>query len=276
MSSKLVPSNPSEVMVIRNITPNVVTLSVPFARFGVLEVGGRGTIVRLTSGALAVFSPVALTPEVKAKLQELGGNLKYIVALDIEHHIFVSEWKKEFPQASIIGPEGLPEKRAKMTDERIGKEEFAVVFDVKKKTDKTLTVSPEFDADFEYEYVDGHAGKELVFMYKPDKVLIEADLMFNLPAREQYSRVPGHDKERPDFRNRLWQSLQTTDGEAKGAKRFIWHLLSRGNRPSFNESMKRIDSWDFVTIIPCHGETIEGNGKEIFRKVFEWHLEAQK
>ena len=47
MSSKLVPTNPSEVMVIRNITPNVVTLSVPFARFGVLEVGGRGTIGEL-------------------------------------------------------------------------------------------------------------------------------------------------------------------------------------------------------------------------------------
>lgn len=44
MSSKLVPSNPSDVMVIRDITPNVVTLSVPFSRFGKLRVGGRGTV----------------------------------------------------------------------------------------------------------------------------------------------------------------------------------------------------------------------------------------
>jgi len=44
MSSKLVPTHPSEVMVIRNVTPNVVALSVPFARFGVLKVGGRGTV----------------------------------------------------------------------------------------------------------------------------------------------------------------------------------------------------------------------------------------
>jgi len=219
---------------------------------------------------------VALTPEVKQKLQELGGDLKYIVALDIEHHLFVSEWKKEFPGASIIGPEGLPEKRAKATDERVGKEEFAVVFDAKKKADKTLSVSPEFDADFDFEYVDGHPGKELVFFYKPDRVLIEADLMFNLPAREQYSRVTDHDNDKPDLRNRLWTSLQSTEGEAKGNKRFIWHVLSRGNRPSFNESVQRIAAWDFVTIIPCHGDTIEGNGKEIFRKIFEWHLTAQK
>jgi hypothetical protein len=44
MSSKLIPANPSEVMVIRNITPNIATFSVPFARFGRIPVGGRGTL----------------------------------------------------------------------------------------------------------------------------------------------------------------------------------------------------------------------------------------
>lgn len=44
MSSKLIPSNPADVMVIRDVTPNIVTLSVPFKRFGTLRVGGRGTI----------------------------------------------------------------------------------------------------------------------------------------------------------------------------------------------------------------------------------------
>jgi hypothetical protein len=44
MPSKLVPTNPEEVMVIRDVTPNVVTLSVPFARFGKVPIGGRATI----------------------------------------------------------------------------------------------------------------------------------------------------------------------------------------------------------------------------------------
>ena len=39
--------------------------------------------VRLQSGALAVFSPTALTDEVKQKVAELG-EVKYITALDIE------------------------------------------------------------------------------------------------------------------------------------------------------------------------------------------------
>lgn len=44
MSSKLVPANPEDVMVIRDVTPNIVTLSVPFSRFGKLRIGGRGTV----------------------------------------------------------------------------------------------------------------------------------------------------------------------------------------------------------------------------------------
>ena len=44
MTSKLIPPNPDKVMVIRNVTPDVVTLSLPFARFGRINIGGRGTL----------------------------------------------------------------------------------------------------------------------------------------------------------------------------------------------------------------------------------------
>lgn len=44
MTTELVPPNPADLMVIRNITPNVVTFSVPFSRFGKIKVGGRGTL----------------------------------------------------------------------------------------------------------------------------------------------------------------------------------------------------------------------------------------
>ncbi|KAL6409426.1 nuclear protein Qri2/Nse4 [Ilyonectria robusta] len=44
MSSQLIPSNPSDVMVIRHVTPNIATFSVPFARVGRIKIGGRGTL----------------------------------------------------------------------------------------------------------------------------------------------------------------------------------------------------------------------------------------
>lgn len=44
MSSKLIPWNPADVMVIRNVTPNIATFSMPFSRFGTIKIGGRGTL----------------------------------------------------------------------------------------------------------------------------------------------------------------------------------------------------------------------------------------
>jgi hypothetical protein len=41
---RLFPSNPEEVMVIRNVTSDIITLSLPFARFGRLKFGARGTL----------------------------------------------------------------------------------------------------------------------------------------------------------------------------------------------------------------------------------------
>ncbi|GAB0136269.1 hypothetical protein EsDP_00004576 [Epichloe bromicola] len=273
MSAELIPSNPADLMVIRNVTPNVVTFSVPFSRFGKIKIGGRGTLVKLTSGNLAVFSPVALTDESKAKVAELGGRVAYIIALDLEHHIFISEWAKEYPGAKLIAPEGLSEKRAKQLDDpKINNDEFAVVF--KKDGKRSVRISDEFDADFDYEYVDGHANKELVFNYRPEKVLIEADLMFNLPAVEQYSRAPGG--HRPSgIADKLFQGAQSTAGDATWMKRFNWYLTAK-DRNSVNDSIRVIDQWDFTTLIPCHGEVIEGNAKETFRKVFQWHLLGKK
>lgn len=52
MSSKLIPSNPEAVMSIRQLTPNIVTLSVPFLRVGILRIGGRGTISKTPNPTL--------------------------------------------------------------------------------------------------------------------------------------------------------------------------------------------------------------------------------
>ncbi|KAF2155729.1 hypothetical protein K461DRAFT_318423 [Myriangium duriaei CBS 260.36] len=263
MTSKLIPANPEKVMVLRKVTPEILTCSVPFQRFGRVAIGGRGTIVRMANGSLAVFSPVALTDEVKAQVAQMG-TVKYITALDLEHHIFLEPWHKAYPEAKLIGPEELGPKREKQGSPL----PFAHLW---KKTEAP-SVDAEFDKEFEYTYVHAHANKELVFNHKPTKTLIEADFMFNLPATEQMSKTgisptQGH-------LTRLFIALNNTQGSAIWHKRFIWYALSARDRPGFNKSVSIIDGWDFKRIIPCHGDVIEDNGKDVFRKVFEWHLQA--
>ena len=212
---------------------------------------------------------MALTPEVRSTLESLGNDVRYIAAPDVEHHIFLGPWHKAYPQAKLIGPEGLAEKRAsrKKKDEAVP---FSTVFARAAKRD--LRVGDDFDRDFDYEYVDGHPNRELVFFHRPDRTLIQADLLFHMPATEQYSRTGV--SATAGLPSSLFARAMSTAGEARWQRRLIWYLLSAKDRPSFNDSIRRIDQWDFDRIIPCHGDVIDSGGKGIFRKIFAWHLDA--
>lgn len=214
---------------------------------------------------MAVFSPVALTDDVKAKVASMG-EVKYITALDIEHHIFLGPWHAAYPNAKVLGPEGLPEKRKSQKNEDVP---FSYVFDPKKPIE---SVDADFDREFEYEYVAAHMNKELVFCHKPTKTLIQADLIFNYPSTEQFSktRTPATS----GILTKLFGSLTNTNGN--GQKRFIWYGPGSKDRLGFGKSAARINSWDFDRIIPCHGDVIETGGKGVFQKIFEWQLDLAK
>ncbi|CAG8957723.1 hypothetical protein HYFRA_00000059 [Hymenoscyphus fraxineus] len=272
MASDFGPTNPEDVMVIRELVPGVTTVSLPFTRMKRIKFGGRATIVRLQSGNLAVFSPVALTPALKTHIQSLGTTVSYMVALDFEHHMFLSSWFEAFPTAHIIGPEGLPEKRAEQnrTNKDVTILPFGTIFTKKDKA--TIKISEEFDREFDYEYVETHPNKEIVFNHRPSQTLIEADLIFNLPATEQYSKTPGKDAT-SGLATNIFTRLMNTRGSAVWQKRFLWYVMvKRGDREAFGRSMERIQGWEFRNIVPCHGDCIVGDGKGVFQRVMEWHL----
>nr|POE49480.1 hypothetical protein CFP56_50397 [Quercus suber] len=270
-ANKLIPSDPEKVMVIRSITPSIVTYSTPFLRFGRIKVGGRGTVVKLSNGSLAVFSPVALTDTVKASLTEKLGSqdVRYITALDQEHHIFLESWHKAWPNATVIAPETLPAYRDKQNYFQIPSANWKLF---RKNDPASLSVDSAFDAEFESEYVHAHANQEIVFHHKPSRTLIEADLIFNLPATEQMSRTG--EPANTGLLTKLFIGLNNTAGSALAQRRFIWHAISSGDRPGFNASVAKMAKWDFDRIIPCHGDVIETGGKGIYEKIMQWHLEA--
>lgn len=268
---KLVPSDPEKVMVIRSVTPDIKTFSTPFLRFGRVKIGGRGTAVRLSSGSTAIFSPVALTPTVRTEMASLGPT-KYLVALDQEHHIFLEQWHKEFPDAKVIAPETLPAYRDKQGYFKIPSQNWHL-FTAQASKEGKLSVDPDFDADFDFTYVDGHTNKEIVFNHRKSGTLIEGDLLFNLPATEQFSKS-GIDP-KTGILSRIFNWLNSTSGAAMSQRRLIWHGISE-DKPAFNREVSRISTWKFDKIIPCHGDVIETGGKGIFDKVMQWHLEAAK
>ena len=161
------------------------------------------------------------------------------------------------------------------TDKKVTILDFGTIFTAKEKASPGgIKVTEEFDEAFNYEYVDAHQNKELVFVHKASKTLITADLIFNLPAVEQYSKTG--ESPSSGFLTKLFAGLQNTKGSAIWQKRMLWYVLSKADRPGFNASVQRINTFNFENIIPAHGDTIIGDGKQIFEKVFGWHLAGKK
>lgn len=168
-----------------------------------------------------------------------------------------------------MGPETLPSLRAK--DKSKDPVPFAHLF----RASKPLpSITPEFDSEFTWEYVSAHANKEIVFLHRPTRTLIEADYLFNSPPTEQFSRT-GVDPA-SGLLTRIFGALTSTRGSALAQQRMIWWGTSAADRKGFAASTARIDRWDFDRIIPCHGDVIETGGKGVFRKVLAWHLELAR
>ena len=213
-----VPADPTHVT--RAITPQLTTFCMPFLRFGKIKFGGRSTLIRLATGSLAIFSPTPFTPDVANAIANAiaanGGSLRYIIAPDIEHHLQLAAYKAAFPTAVVIGPQALYDKR-----KAAGQEDVKFDFGYTAENKLSLQLPKELSDEVEVEFWDGHVNKELVFLHKPSRTLIEADLVFNLPATEQYSKT-GEDAASGGIVNRLGQYFANKNYGHKGQQQFNW------------------------------------------------------
>ncbi|KAL6789613.1 hypothetical protein J3E68DRAFT_443419 [Trichoderma sp. SZMC 28012] len=258
----------SDSTVIRQVSPNITTVSIPFAQLGLLKTGGRTTIVQLQSGSLAVISPVRLTDVVRNALTATNGTVKYIIAPNLEHYMQIGAWKAEFPDACLIVPEGGPEKCAKKLG--LGREIFDIIYTA---SESQKDISEEFDNEFDVQYIDSMDSHEIVLFHKPTHTVIEADLLFNVPAVEQFSK--SGQSATSGVLTKLVSPIFSTAYPATWQKRLAWYILGAKDRVAFAASLQRIYSWDFDRIIPCHGDVIESEAKNVFGNIFEWYLDGE-
>ncbi|KAL7943625.1 hypothetical protein V8C42DRAFT_328020 [Trichoderma barbatum] len=254
--------------VVRRVSRNITTVSIPFAQLGLLKTGGRTTIVQLQSGSLVVISPVQLTDIVREALIATNGPVEYIIAPNLEHYMHIGSWKAEFPSACLIVPEGLPEKCAKKLG--LSQEIFDIIYTV---LENQKHISEEFDNEFDVQYIDSIDSHEIVLFHKSTRTVIEADLLFNVPATEQFSK--SSESPTSGLLTKLISPVFSAKYPATWQKRLAWYILGAKDRVAFATSLQRINSWDFDRIIPCHGDVIEGGAKKVFGTIFEWYLNGE-
>lgn len=266
--------------VIRKLNDDVVIVSTPFTYMGLLNLGGRTALIKC-QGGIVLWSPVPYGDYIVEALQLLTGNtssdpadynLSFIVALSTEHYMGVKSMKEKFPSAEVISSEHMTKALVdyKLPDSQGNKVITMddICFFNQKKAAKG------FD-ELEFVYLPAHLDREVVVYFKPKKMLFEADILINVGMHgtttgdvvlEQFSPELGFPK---GFNPHGGVSFFTRYFQPY-SKLYTWtfsRIFPRAHRADAKTGYKVICSWDFETIVPCHGNVITSGAKAAMRKV---------
>lgn len=233
------------MLFLNEVAPNIWTAAQSFRVLGV-EVGSRMTIVRLPSQDLALISPIPLKRGDRTLLDALG-RVKYLIAPNLFHHLYIGEVQSMYPEAQVLGVTGLGQKRPDL------------------KADETLSQSGSFEHVLDYLPFEGfsailpsgiQAVHETVFCHQPSGTLILTDIAFNFDETFPFStrvaaQILGSYQTLRPSRLEKWGSLDKATVEA---------------------SIRQVLAWNFDRVIPGHGAIVETGGKAQLEEGYEWFL----
>jgi hypothetical protein len=223
---------------LRTLAPELWVAERP-QRFLGVELGTRMTVVRLRDGGLWVHSPVAPDPGLRAAVHALGP-VRFVVAPNRFHHLFVGAWAEAHPDAELHAAPGLPEKRRDLAFHAL------------------LGDAPPagWKEDLDQVWVRGAPiANEVVFLHRASRTLIVADLAFHFGPEQP-------------FATRLAARLLGAYGRL-GPTRFERYLLF-SDRAAARRAFDRIGAWDFERVVVAHGAIQERGGKEALLHSYAW------
>ncbi|NVD06490.1 DUF4336 domain-containing protein [Vibrio sp. JPW-9-11-11] len=212
--------------------------SVPF--FG-LPFSTRMTVVRLSGGDLWVHSPIAMTPDIQSQLEELG-TVKYLIAPNHLHHLFLPDWISIYPDAEVFG-----------TDEVIKKRQD-IQFNASLNSDKAW---PWCDDIAQVLFSGSPLMQECVFFHKQSKTLVVTDLVENFSGK-QFN---------------YWQRLVAKGVgilAPNGKTPLDWRLSFMFGKADARKHLECLLQWDPHVLVMSHGEIVRDNAKPFLIKSFKW------
>lgn len=299
-------TDPTVPLTIQHLTPNVTTVSAPFALLGGrLQVGSRATLVRISpSGAVLVFCPTHLTPAVRREIARLNGHadaesdgaaaaaeVAYLVPGNRSHHLALAAWRAAFPAARVVAPRGLFEKRRDEARKNGEPDEAPFDFVLDAANDAANTPLPAEltsagGGNVDILAVPGTANGELL-LHHASGVIATVDMMTALPVPS--GGTSGDAAAAAGIVNRLAASLGYDPALHSGWRMQLRRLATRSTvdakeRARYDAAVQTVlREWivggegkaaGAQFLVPCHGEIIEGNDRvrRVWEGVFRWHL----
>lgn len=203
----------------------------------------RMTVVKLSSGALWVSSPVAVPFETLKQIADLGP-VKYLVAATPRHVWRLEAWRALFPEAELWTARKTPFTLKK------GRLPAAGVLDNAEHENPWLS-------DFDLIPFKGNPLiEEVIFFHKISRTLILDDLI----------------QIHPEIGNRpLLNALIRLVGVAAPHGGVAIDIrLSFINRKLARKSLEKLLSRDFDKLIVAHGDCVEKDAKPFVERAFRW------
>jgi short-subunit dehydrogenase len=208
----------------------------------------RMTVIRLSSGDLLLHSPTRFSHALREELQQLGP-IKYLLAPNVAHWMFLPEWQAALPNARMYAAPGLAERQqVRRSGLRIDRELTDVTPD-------------EWSEDLQLVLVTAPLFAEVELFHRPSRTLVLTDLVQNL-APESLS---------PQSRaaaNLL--GITAPDGKAPAYLRLLLRLGGR----AVQLAAARLIALAPERVIFAHGRWFETGGTQQLRRSLGWLLDA--
>ena len=202
----------------------------------------RMAVVRLAGGALFIWSPVSLSQELRAAVDALG-DVRYLIAPNSLHHLFLSEWRRAYPDARLYAPPGLRERRKDLD------------FD----GDLDDTPAPEWSEEIDQVPVRGNLiTTEVVFFHRKSRTVLFTDLIQHFSPtwftgwRAIVARLDRMTAPQPEVPQKFRNA-------------FV-------NRSAARASLRRILAWPAEKVLMAHAVPVEDDGQAFIARTFRWLL----
>ena len=201
----------------------------------------RMTLVRLQNSMLWVHSPLKISDNLIEEISALG-EVKYLVAPNKLHHLFLSDWLQQFPDAICYAPPGLEKKRPDI--------HFSKVLGMQSENEWEKEINQTI-------FKGSPVMEEVVFFHKSSKTLILTDLIENF---------------KPESFNWWQRALAKLTGvlSPNGKTPADWRLSFIFGKREAKNSLSILVEWKPENIVVSHGECIFGNGLEFLKRSFSW------
>lgn len=231
---------------LKSVTDDVWVVDGPLIRFGnpwpKMPFPTRMTVIRIGNSDLFIHSPTHLTEYLKTEIANIG-QPRWIIAPNRIHYWWTPVWKAAFPEAEVY----LAPRVKDQAGDRI---DFSF-------SDLDRESGYPWDEQIATLPVTGSYMTEVVFLHRPSRTLLLADLIENFE--------PG--------KIRFWMRWLVWLGgslDPKGSMPRDLRLTFLKQRSRFRTAVETMIAWRPERIILAHGRWYDKDGTRELHRAFRW------